>query len=502
MNTALSNSLIFNKSLFVYGTATGIFFAAFLYMLFFGLSQLFWRHNRNVVSIFGYAALATLSFSLFHLYALPLHFPYVQQFIPNWVFFLGKISAPIGVYAFIKMFMQAAPIKTLKAFLFWHRTKSFYSTLFALCFLLSLIFLFMSDRKLVLAMVFSLFMLSCALGIKFAATALESKYLSKLYTFSLIVVMLVMAALIFIIIYIDLNTVPNVFFVFIHTLLAVIILLFSFVIMRYTLDETLHFESITKIKVEDFYKHIYQALEKDEFFVEYQPKIDLKTKQVCGMEALIRWLHPQRGLIPPNQFIPAIEKTQIIDHICQWLIKRTMQDAKALHAQGIHIPISINFSVNNIHPDMVSFLVKAVRKYKIPAHMVLVEITESLFLDMTDDQKTALTMIHEEGIKLSLDDFGAGFSSLRHLDEMGLSEVKIDRAFAEKLSEKKKNTVVAAVVSMCHALDIDVVAEGINDEDTRQAFIDIECDMAQGFGICRPKRLDDFLIWYRDYQAG
>lgn len=496
----LPDSLIPNALVFGYGLATGIFFAACVYMVIFAISQFVMTNNRSIVLIFIYAAISTAAFGLFNMYCMPLHFPQMNHVIPDWLQTLGKYAAPIGIFAFIKMFMRASPMKTLRAFLFWHRSRYIYFGLFALSWLTVFAFFFIDSRQTVIVISFALFVLNAIVGVAFASTALESKRLRGIYAALLSTVIVILSAMIYVIAFVDLSQLPAWLFLSIHTVLGLVILLLTFVVMRYTIDETMRYASVTKVEVEDFYKHMYHALQHNEFFLEYQPKVDLRTHQVNGMEALIRWDHPKKGRITPDGFINAAEQTEIIDNICQWVIKKVISDTKALLNQGIELPVSINFSVNNIHPNMVNFLLNTIEDEQLPSDMIIVEITESLFLHMSAEQKRALEMLHDAGISLSLDDFGAGFSSLRHLDEMGLSEIKIDKSFALNLSDSKKHTVVSAIVSMSHALGIRVVAEGVEDAEIQSALADMACDTAQGYGICCPQKLDDLVIWYNTYQ--
>lgn len=482
--------------IFLYGITTGIFFAASLYMIIFSFAQSFWGYNRNLLRIFSYGALSFFAYGMFSIYCMPLHFAEISLILPKWVLFLGKVLAPIGVIAFIKMFMHAAPIKTLRAFLFWDKTKTLYFILFTVEWLVALSFIFIENRITIMVTLFLLVVFNCLLGVIFSSTALESKRLSKIYSVILLLVVISLCAIIYMILNMDVSKISSSVFVCLHFLFSVFILLFSFIIIRYTIDETMRYESITKLEIENFYRNVYHALNNDEFFLEYQPKMDLKTNQIVGIEALIRWQHPTKGRVTPDSFIGAAEKTELIDHICKWVIMQVLKDIQTLKQKNIHLPVSVNFSVNNICPEMMSFVINALNQYNTSSQLLKIEITESLFLDMSLKQQKALSMLHDADIDISLDDFGAGFSSLRHLDEMGLAEIKIDKAFSLNLTDSQKRTVVSAIVQLSHDLGISVVAEGVENDDIKHILNDMHCDTVQGYGICRPKVINDFLTWY------
>lgn len=496
----IQNTLDSSYSLmFVYGITVGIFFSASLYMVIFAVSQALRGRNNIVFQVFIYGALSFFAYAMFSIFCLPMHFPLIRQVIPEPVLLIAKLLSPLSIVFFIKMFTLAAPIKTLSAFLFWDRTKHLYLFLFAIQWIAVIGFIFIENTKTVAIIMFSLLMINSVLGIVFSSIALESKLLSKLYSAILWLAAFIISILILILLFIDLESLPPFIYVCVHTIFSIFILLFSFIIIRYAADETVRFKSIAKLEVEDFYRNVYNALHNEEFFIEYQPKLDLNTKKVSAVEALVRWEHPEKGRIPPDEFITAAEQTELIDHICKWVLKRVVKDIKKFQAMNLDLSVSVNFSVKNIHPNMVAFLTDLLESNNISSDALTVEVTESLFLDMSLKQKTAFNMLKDANIGISLDDFGAGFSSLRYLDEMKLSEIKLDKAFSLSLTENHKRLVVEAIIDLSHKLNICVVAEGVEDKRIEQSLAVMNCDLVQGYSICRPKGLDEFLSWYDKY---
>jgi EAL domain-containing protein (putative c-di-GMP-specific phosphodiesterase class I) len=222
-------------------------------------------------------------------------------------------------------------------------------------------------------------------------------------------------------------------------------------------------------------------------FVAYQPKIELNAGAFAGVEALVRWNHPEQGAIGPALFIPLAEQSSVIDQLTLWMADQALSQAAVWRDQGQQVPVAINVSARNLNqvefPDL---LAESCRRHRIPPGNVIVEITETASQQIVKLLDT-LTRVRLKGFKLSLDDFGVGFSSLAQLQQLPFSEVKVDRIFVKRLVEEKDSRIITrAIINLAHELGLKVVAEGVESAAALQILVDFGCDAAQGYFIARP----------------
>ena len=232
-----------------------------------------------------------------------------------------------------------------------------------------------------------------------------------------------------------------------------------------------------------------RAIAQDEFIMYYQPRVDTMTGALCGMEALVRWLHPERGLLPPEEFIQIAEDTGMIREIGAAVVEKTIAQIAAWQQQGMRVvPVSINVSALQFEEGHLRpLLVACMRRYRVDADLLEIEITESSMLGGGDLVSGQLAAIRELGIKLLIDDFGTGYSSLSQLQRLEMDVLKIDRAFTSQLRhESNANVLVNAIVVMSHALGMRVVAEGVETLEQLRALQVLGCDEVQGFYVSRP----------------
>ena len=232
-----------------------------------------------------------------------------------------------------------------------------------------------------------------------------------------------------------------------------------------------------------------RAIAQDEFIMVYQPRVETMGGALCGMEALVRWMHPERGLLPPEEFIQVAEDTGMIREIGSAVIEKTIAQISAWQDAGLPVvPVSINvsalqFDEGHLRP----LLVACMRRYRVNADLIEIEITESSMLGGGDLVSGQLAAIRELGIKLLIDDFGTGYSSLSQLQRLEMDVLKIDRAFTSQLrKESSANVLFNAIVVMAHALDMRVVAEGVETLEQLRALQLLGCDEVQGFYVSRP----------------
>jgi len=243
-----------------------------------------------------------------------------------------------------------------------------------------------------------------------------------------------------------------------------------------------------------------RALTGDELELHYQPKADLRTGRVDGVEALVRWRHPERGLVPPDHFVPLAESCGLVELLTARVLDAAVEQLAAWHAQGLQLSVAVNVSVRDLAGGhLVDRVTTSLRRHRVAACWLQLEVTEgSLFAD-SPAAATTLRELDELGVALSLDDFGTGYSSLGHLRRLPVQELKIDRSFVQRMGEDPRDrAIVRSVVDLAEGLGMRVVAEGVEDLATWQALLEIGCDVAQGWYVCRPQPADAVTRWLHE----
>jgi diguanylate cyclase (GGDEF)-like protein/PAS domain S-box-containing protein len=241
-----------------------------------------------------------------------------------------------------------------------------------------------------------------------------------------------------------------------------------------------------------------QALEADELLLHYQPKVDLKTRTVVGAEALLRWAHPKRGLVPPDEFIPLAEQTGLMRPLTRWVLMRAVKETKAFERDGRGLPVAVNVSARNLHDtEIIDDVADALLANDVPAERLQVEVTESAV--MTDVGRAAAVLggLTRRGVGVALDDFGTGQSSLGLLRRLPVEVLKIDRSFVKGMTGRggEDTAIVRSTSDLAHNLGLTAVAEGVEDQWTLDALSGLGCDHAQGFYIARPMPPSDLVRW-------
>ncbi|RAU23730.1 GGDEF domain-containing protein [Paramagnetospirillum kuznetsovii] len=245
------------------------------------------------------------------------------------------------------------------------------------------------------------------------------------------------------------------------------------------------------------------ALLRQEFEVFYQPKLDLASGRVTGAEALLRWRHPSRGLIPPAQFIPFAEQTGFIREITPWLLDQVVARTAAWRAQGLNLVVSANLStLDLLHSGLAPLVKRLLASSGLPPGQLCLEITESALMDDPDLALATLNQLAESGVRLSIDDYGAGHASLAYLKSLPVHELKIDQAFIFSLMESGKDAeIVRSTIALGHALGLKVVAEGAETDAELGWLKRAGCDVAQGYGIARPMPGAEVTGWMADQDS-
>ena len=244
-----------------------------------------------------------------------------------------------------------------------------------------------------------------------------------------------------------------------------------------------------------------QAIKDNQLFLEYQPKIDCRLNRVTGVEALVRWRHPLRGLVRPDQFIGLAEGNGLIDALTDWVVSHAAQQAGLWHRQGLPIEVAVNISALNTRdvafPDRLAQLCK--NHLANPSSLVL-ELTETGAMSDVIQMMDVLTRLRVKGFKLSIDDFGTGYSSLVQLQRMPFCEIKIDRSFVSQMKQSRDcEVIVEIIVDLAHKLGLRSVAEGVEGKPILDALTKLGCDAAQGFHISPPVGADRIPELIRQY---
>ena len=240
-----------------------------------------------------------------------------------------------------------------------------------------------------------------------------------------------------------------------------------------------------------------RALDRHELVLYYQPKVNISTGEVVGAEALVRWQHPEHGLLFPDAFIPLAERTGLINPLTRHILGMALAQARVWFDSGRPLPVAVNLSARNLHDEQFADMVaKLLAEHDVPAHLLELEVTESAIMIDPERARAMLEQLSALGIYISLDDFGAGYTSLSQLTSMPISEIKIDRSFVMTMASDPSNAlIVSSVVDLGHNLGMKLVAEGVETETALGALSGFGCDIAQGYHLSRPIPVAAFDLW-------
>ncbi|CAM5518710.1 GGDEF-domain containing protein [Streptomyces spiroverticillatus] len=239
-----------------------------------------------------------------------------------------------------------------------------------------------------------------------------------------------------------------------------------------------------------------RALDAGEVELHYQPKVRFDG-QVAGLEALVRWVHPERGRVPPDEFIAIAESSGLMPHLTEYVLETALAQVARWRAQGLFVPVAVNVSPRDVHtPGFAGAVAARLARHGVPAGSLQLEITEHVLLE--DPQRAADTLagLTGHGVKMSLDDFGTGYSSLVHLRRLPVSELKIDRSFVARLAVDTEDAeIVRCTVDLAHSLGLLVVAEGVEDDETWERLRDLRCDAVQGWLVAAAMPPEEATAW-------
>jgi diguanylate cyclase (GGDEF)-like protein len=243
------------------------------------------------------------------------------------------------------------------------------------------------------------------------------------------------------------------------------------------------------------------ALPADQFFLEYQPTFDLQAMVPTGVEALIRWRHPERGVMQPNDFVPMLEETGLIVEVGAWVLDEATSQCAAWREDGHAVGVSVNASARQLDTDeFIDRVRDALRSSGLEPSALTIEITETTLMRNAEETARRLTAIKELGVRVAIDDFGTGYSSLAYLQKFPVDALKIDRSFITRLSQDPEGeTLIRTLVQLGKSLAIETLAEGIERADELNLLLDEHCDSGQGFLFARPLEATAIGAFFREW---
>ena len=250
----------------------------------------------------------------------------------------------------------------------------------------------------------------------------------------------------------------------------------------------MHAQAVTRLRLDN---DLRQAMSRDELRVHYQPIVSLQSGKIKSFEALLRWDHPDRGMVYPDDFVPLAEETKLILPIGLWVFRTAAEQLRQWQAQfwtSSHLTMSVNLSCRQFtQPDLVYQIERLLLETKLDPRCLKMEITESAIMEQLESASSALTKLKALGVKLVMDDFGKGYSSLSYLHQFPFDTLKIDRSFISRIGPGGENTeIVRTIISLARVLGLDVVAEGVETASQLAQLQELGCQLAQGYFFSRP----------------
>jgi diguanylate cyclase (GGDEF)-like protein len=251
----------------------------------------------------------------------------------------------------------------------------------------------------------------------------------------------------------------------------------------------LHAEALERMALRG---ELQRAIREDQLTLHYQPTVDLATHRITGFEALVRWNHPTRGLLPPLEFIPVAEQSGLIVPLGSWVLLAACRAGAGMQSDWHQPTMAVNIAAQQLaKPDFVEEVVDVLRRTRMPAERLVLEITESVLLDDMVGTIATLARLRDRGIRVAIDDFGTGYSSLSYLDQLPVDVLKVDKSFVDKVCADASDTrLVEAIITMSHTMRLTTVAEGVEQPEQAAWLKHARCSLGQGFLWSRPVELD------------
>jgi diguanylate cyclase (GGDEF)-like protein len=240
-----------------------------------------------------------------------------------------------------------------------------------------------------------------------------------------------------------------------------------------------------------------RAIDDGELELHYQPKVSLSRGSITGVEALVRWRHPTRGLVLPDDFVPLAESSGLMHKLTALVVDTALAQAAEWWDRGLRVPVAVNVSARDLHgPGLARTVAEGLVRYGLPAEAIRLELTERILMSEPARVADSLAELDRVGVRLSLDDFGTGYSSLVLLQRLPVSEIKVDRSFVQRMAVSSEDVaIVRSIIDLAHALGIDAVAEGVENDEAWDTLCALGCDSAQGWYVARPMSAPAVTEW-------
>lgn len=481
----------------LYGFSSGMYFTVVIMLVLFGIS--YWRqHHWKVATAFLLVASAFSCFALYNIFMQQTFSEITHSlYSPSFIKLCGML-APVPILILTYIYIQGFSMRSSEAHQLIEEGKWVVYFIYGSTIINIITLYFVNDIQLMSKLILLGFLIPC---IGAAAVAFQPKGSStagKGYGFlftGLAITILTLGMY-----YLEhSDKLSPIFLVMMNLLFGLLVICVSFLSIRYGYMEVRSFFRLQALDNRKIMGDITKGLINNEFRLHYQPQYDLSEDKITAVEALIRWHHPEKGLIPPPDYIPLAEESGLINNITQWVISTAIAEGKQLFDNGTPLSISLNFSPNDITPSIIKHLEKTLKAHDYPSDLLVVEITESLVIKSEDaDFNKAMNQLHGLGVSVSIDDYGTGFSSLSHMQKLDVHELKIDQSFIKDLKPDTDNyAIVYSTVQMARHLHLISVAEGVEDKATLALLKDMDCDMAQGYSIAKPMPLSELFDWLK-----
>lgn len=496
----LSPYLTENTMIFFYGIINGVYFTAAVIPILIAFTYLNKRYDRHIFFSFLFIGLSFLGFGFHTLFFERAHNTVIAAVLPEWLFQVGRLSIP-AVLAFLSFaYVRVIRMMSYDAYNFSIRIQKVEYAVYGLYGFIFVLLLVTPSLYQSILMILFCFIVASFFGFILSVISIgQAKALGMVLSAGFFVscvgsvaisMMWAMKKVEFIEPYIALFTL---FFGFVLAFFCVLLLRFGYnYVRKYTF--------IQSIDTFNIVNDIIFAVKNNQLELHYQPQYCLKTQKLVGVEALVRWQHPTKGLIPPEGFIGVAEHVALIDYIARWVIDAALATCKQFLATEQPMVFSINLSVMNLNDGVLNHLAACMKKYAVPAGLVNIEITESFVLNNDDKTIAALEKIRRLGVSLTIDDYGVGFSSLGYFQKFAINELKIDRSFViDLLTSQDSYEIVKSTIQMSKNLGIRCVAEGVEDRQVLPVLRQLGCDVVQGYGIAEPMPLATFKPWLQQH---
>lgn len=485
--------------LHLYGMTNGVFFCVSALLLLIAISYAYSRDTRRIALTFFFFATGYFMFGLYNIFYQGFSGAITTQIIPAFLFTLSKFGAPIALMIMTKVFTSLASVRSFNAYQFINRNRYITYTLYGINIAFIAIVFFITDTSTIAFLTMGLFLPHCIGALAVCLLGLSGVRFSKLLAGLFIFCALQVLGSCYLI-YTDQIILADNVLVYFHFFFSIIVIVFSFICIRYGYDDAQSYFDNSRLDQKNLIPHINKALTGNQFFLVFQPKVDLNSNEIHSAEALVRWNHPTLGIIGPGDFMPAIERNNtLVNELCKQVIEHAVNAIKILDENGYPLKISINFSANNLNTEITDYLENCIQSNQLPNNCLTIEITETYFVQETSTSNEALSKLASLGVLLSLDDYGTGFSSLSSIKKLALSELKIDRSYISDIDTNQDNYIITqSTINMAKSLGLAVVAEGIENEEVANTLRKLGCDTAQGYYYAKPMPLSKLLQWLQE----